>query len=93
MGCDETGGRHTVYETRIHRTQEDQQTPGQPVLHFKIIGRDLYRLQGYDGALCGWSVADGDEASDLQSAPGHYGFLDGATTGDGGITSGVGGGR
>ena len=93
MRCDETGARHTVYETRIRRTQGVRQTPGQPVVQFEIIDRDPHRLQGSDGALCGWSFAGSDAASALVSAPGHYRFLDGATTGEGDISGGVGGGR
>lgn len=73
-------------------TQEHQQTPGQPVVHVEIIGRDPQRLQQYYAALFGWSFVPGDAASDLVSAPGQYGFLDAATTASGGINGGVGGG-
>lgn len=64
----------------------------QPVVHFEIIGNDPGNLREYYGELFGWAFAVGDATSDAVSEPGNYGFLDGATTGDG-INGGVGGGE
>nr|WP_055509926.1 VOC family protein [Nonomuraea pusilla] len=70
---------------------------GQPVVHFEVIGRDPAKLRGYYGELFGWEFQTGDAATRAVSQPGNYGFVDGATTGDGemgaGINGGVGGGE
>lgn len=67
---------------------------GQPVVHFEIIGSDPARLRSYYGELFGWEFHMGGAAIDAVSQPGGYGFVDGATTGDGtGINGGVGGGE
>ncbi len=66
---------------------------GQPVVHFEIIGTDPARLRSYYGELFGWEFHTGDAATEAVSQPGHYGFVDAGTTGDGtGINGGVGGG-
>ncbi|GAA1859750.1 hypothetical protein GCM10009736_28450 [Actinomadura bangladeshensis] len=63
------------------------------MVHFEIIGADPVRLQGYYGELFGWDPRTGDAVSEEVSQPGVYGFVDGATTGDGdGINGGIGGG-
>jgi len=63
----------------------------QPVVHFEIIGGDPATLRSYYGELFGWEYEVGDTATDAVSAPGDYGFVDGAANG-GGINGGVGGG-
>lgn len=64
-----------------------------PVVHFEIIGTDPARLHSYYAELFGWEFSVGDATSPVVSPPGSYGFVDGATTGDGtGINGGVGGG-
>jgi predicted enzyme related to lactoylglutathione lyase len=63
-----------------------------PVVHFEISGPDPEALQRFYTELFGWEYGMGDAATDEVSEPGHYGFVDGATTGDGGINGGVGGG-
>lgn len=63
-----------------------------PVVHFEIIGSDATALRAYYGDLFGWSFDVGDATSEAVSKPGDYGFVDGATTGDG-INGGVGGGE
>jgi hypothetical protein len=63
-----------------------------PVVHFEIIGADPARLRGYYGELFGWEYGVGDAQTREVSEPGQYGFVDGASTGDGGINGGVGGG-
>lgn len=65
---------------------------GQPVVHFEIIGADPARLRGYYGELFGWQYGLGDAQAQEVSQPGQYGFVDGASTGEGGINGGVGGG-
>jgi predicted enzyme related to lactoylglutathione lyase len=66
---------------------------GLPVVHFEIIGTDPERLRGYYGGLFGWEFDVGDAVTEEVSRPGMYGFVDGATTGEGdGINGGVGGG-
>lgn len=66
---------------------------GQPVVHFEIIGRDPGKLCGYYGELFDWEFQTGDATTEKVSQPGLYGFVDGATTGDGnGINGGIGGG-
>jgi uncharacterized protein len=64
---------------------------GQPVVHFEIIGTDPAQLRGYYGELFGWQFQVGDATTEAVSEPGNYGFVEGATTGDG-IDGGVGGG-
>lgn len=69
---------------------------GRPVVHFEIIGTGPERLRGFYGGLFGWEFAVGDATTEEVSQAGMYGFVDGATTGDGngtgGINGGVGGG-
>ena len=65
---------------------------GQPVVHFEIIGADPARLRGYYGELFGWEYGVGDAQAPEVSQPGQYGFVDRASTGEGGINGGVGGG-
>ena len=65
---------------------------GQPVVHFEIIGADPARLRGYYGELFGWQYGVGDATTEQVSQPGQYGFVEGASTGEGGINGGVGGG-
>ena len=65
---------------------------GQPVVHFEIIGTDPARLRGYYGELFGWEFGIGDAQTEEVSEPGQYGFVDGQSTGEGGINGGVGGG-
>ncbi|ASR36248.1 glyoxalase [Prauserella marina] len=68
---------------------------GQPVVHFEVIGSDPVGLREFYGALFGWRFQVGDAATDAVSAPGEYGFVDGATTeqeGVMGINGGVAGG-
>ena len=65
---------------------------GLPVVHFEIIGADPGALREYYGALFGWRFGVGDATTTAVSAPGEYGFVEGATTGEGGINGGVGGG-
>jgi uncharacterized protein len=66
---------------------------GLPVVHFEIIGTDPAKLRSYYGELFDWEFQTGDAISEKVSQPGMYGFVDGATTGDGdGINGGVGGG-
>jgi predicted enzyme related to lactoylglutathione lyase len=65
---------------------------GQPVVHFEIIGADPARLRGYYGDLFGWQYGVGDATTDQVSQPGQYGFVEAASTGEGGINGGVGGG-
>ncbi|GAA1569860.1 VOC family protein [Kribbella sancticallisti] len=63
------------------------------VVHFEIIGTDPAGLRQYYGDLFGWQFATDDAVTDKVSAPGQYGFVDGATTGKGtGLNGGVGGG-
>lgn len=64
----------------------------QPVVHFEIIGSDPERLRTYYSELFGWEFETGDAASEVISQRGNYGFVDGATMGDG-INGGVGGGE
>ncbi|MFW6084215.1 MAG: VOC family protein [Gemmatimonadota bacterium] len=64
----------------------------QPVVHFEIIGRDPAKLRDYYGDLFGWTFDVGDATSEEVSRRGSYGFVDGATTGDG-INGGIGGGE
>jgi predicted enzyme related to lactoylglutathione lyase len=64
---------------------------GQPVVHFEIIGIDPAQLRSYYGELFGWQFQVGDAITEAVSEPGNYGFVEGATTGDG-IDGGVGGG-
>jgi uncharacterized protein len=64
---------------------------GQPVVHFEIIGSDPAQLRSYYGELFGWEFQVGDATTEAVSQPGNYGFVEGATTGDG-IDGGVGGG-
>jgi predicted enzyme related to lactoylglutathione lyase len=64
---------------------------GQPVVHFEIIGTDPAKLRSYYGELFGWEFQTGDATTEAVSEPGNYGFVDGATTGEG-INGGVGGG-
>jgi uncharacterized protein len=64
---------------------------GQPVVHFEIIGTDPAQLRSYYGELFGWQFQVGDATTEAVSEPGNYGFVEGATTGDG-IDGGVGGG-
>lgn len=67
---------------------------GAPVVHFEVIGRDPAGLRGFYGDLFGWQFQIGDATTDAVSQPGSYGFIDGATTGEGsGINGGVGGGE
>jgi predicted enzyme related to lactoylglutathione lyase len=61
-----------------------------PVVHFEISGPDPEALQGFYAELFGWEYGMGDAATEEVSAPGSYGFVDGASTG--GINGGVGGG-
>jgi predicted enzyme related to lactoylglutathione lyase len=65
---------------------------GRPLIHFEIIGRDPDGLRDYYGALFGWEFAESDAITETVSAPGNYGFVDGATTGgpDGGVGGGEG---
>jgi predicted enzyme related to lactoylglutathione lyase len=63
-----------------------------PVVHFEIIGNDPAKLRDYYGALFGWDFDVGDASSDEISQRGNYGFIDGATTGEG-INGGIGGGE
>jgi len=66
---------------------------GRAVVHFEVLGADPTALRGYYGQLFGWEFNVGDATTDRVSQPGEYGFVDGATTGDGtGINGGVGGG-
>jgi predicted enzyme related to lactoylglutathione lyase len=63
------------------------------VVHFEIIGNEPAMLRRYYAELFGWEYAMSDAATAEVSSPGEYGFVDGATTGDGsGINGGVGGG-
>jgi predicted enzyme related to lactoylglutathione lyase len=64
---------------------------GQPVVHFEIIGTDPAQLRSYYGELFGWQFQVGDATTEAVSQPGNYGFVEGATAGDG-INGGVGGG-
>lgn len=64
-----------------------------PVVHFEVIGEDPAALRDYYGELFGWEFQTVDAATAEVSQSGNYGFVDGATTGDGnGINGGVGGG-
>ena len=65
---------------------------GQPVVHFEIIGTDPGGLRRYYGELFGWTFDVGDATTETVSAPGSYGFVDAATTGDVAVNGGVGGG-
>jgi predicted enzyme related to lactoylglutathione lyase len=78
-----SGARTSVGIRRIH--------VGQPVVHFEIIGADPAQLRRYYGELFGWEYDVGDAATEAVSAAGAYGFVD-ASTNDGGINGGVGGG-
>jgi predicted enzyme related to lactoylglutathione lyase len=64
---------------------------GRPVVHVEIIGQDPAALRRYYGELFGWEFDVGDASSDAVSAPGSYGFVDGADAGRG-VNGGVGGG-
>jgi predicted enzyme related to lactoylglutathione lyase len=66
---------------------------GQPVVHFEIIGNDPAKLRGYYGELFGWQFHTGDATTEKVSQPGAYGFVDGHSTGEGGINGGIGGGQ
>lgn len=67
---------------------------GDPVVHFEIIGRDPAGLRRFYGDLFGWQFQTRDAVTVAVSEPGSYGFIDGATTGEGsGINGGVGGGE
>lgn len=55
-------------------------TPGNPVVHFEIVGSDPAMLRRYYGALFGWEFTLGDASTEVVSAPGQYGFVDGAST-------------
>ena len=65
---------------------------GQPVVHFEITGTDPARLQDYYAELFGWEFRQADAVTEKVSAPGAYGFVDGAAQGAG-INGGIGGGR
>jgi uncharacterized protein len=65
---------------------------GQPVVHFEIIGSDPAMLRRFYGELFGWEFAMGDGNTEKVSAPGQYGFVDGAATGGTAANGGVGGG-
>lgn len=66
---------------------------GQPVIHFEVIGRDPEKLRSYYGGLFDWEFDTSGSVSSTVSEAGKYGFIDGATTGDGaGINGGIGGG-
>ncbi|GAB3498709.1 VOC family protein [Amycolatopsis cihanbeyliensis] len=62
------------------------------MVHFEIIGTDPARLRRYYAELFGWDFGIGDAVVEEVSEPGNYGFVDGGTTGAGGINGGVGGG-
>jgi predicted enzyme related to lactoylglutathione lyase len=64
---------------------------GQPVVHFEIIGSNPSQLRSYYGELFGWEFQMSDAITEAVSQPGNYGFVDGATTGNG-VDGGVGGG-
>jgi uncharacterized protein len=66
----------------------------QPVVHFEIIGRNPARLREFYGALFGWEFDVGDATTDAVSDPGQYGFVHGASPGEGNaLNGGVGGGE
>ena len=66
---------------------------GQAVVHFEVIGRDPQALRRFYGELFGWDFQVGDASSELVSARGEYGFVDGSTNNaTPPINGGVGGG-
>jgi predicted enzyme related to lactoylglutathione lyase len=66
---------------------------GRPVVHYEIIGQDPERLQRFYAELFGWDYSMGDSVSQAVSAPGRYGFVDGAGNGGEQPNGGVAGGR
>jgi uncharacterized protein len=76
-----------------NHSAEEEQTMGQPVVHFEIIGTNPEALRGYYGDLFGWEFDTSSPVSDAVSEPANYGFVQPSTTSDGiGIPGGVGGG-
>jgi predicted enzyme related to lactoylglutathione lyase len=63
---------------------------GQAVVHVEVVGSDPERLRRFYGELFSWEFGLGDATTPLVSAPGQYGFVDGA--GGPPVNGGVGGG-
>jgi uncharacterized protein len=84
--------RQLIARRQTIREGEDQ-TMGQPVVHFEIIGTKPEELRSYYSELFGWEFDTSNLVSDAVSEPANYGFVEGNTTSDGiGIPGGVGGG-